>query len=71
MPKLTASEVIAGVEYWLRMLAWPLYAASTLSADFFAKIHFVNFAMKRAAANAELFRSGGDVAIRGGKRLGN
>ena len=27
--------------------------------------------MKRAAADAELFRSGGDVAVRGSKRLGN
>ena len=27
--------------------------------------------MKRAAADAELFGSGGDVAVRGGKRLGN
>ena len=27
--------------------------------------------MKRAAADAEFFRSGGDVAVRRGKRLGN
>ena len=38
---------------------------------FFRKIHFVNFAMKRAAADAEFFRSGGDVAVRRSKRLGN
>ena len=38
---------------------------------FFRKIHFVNFAMKRAAADAEFFGSGGDVAVRRSKRLGN
>ena len=27
--------------------------------------------MQRPAADAELFGSGGDVAVRGGKRLGN
>ena len=37
----------------------------------FPQIHFVDFAMKRAPADAEFFGSGGDVAICGGKRLGN
>jgi hypothetical protein len=37
----------------------------------FRSIHFVNFAMKRAAADAEFFGSGRDVAVRRGERLGN
>jgi hypothetical protein len=37
----------------------------------FCQIHFVNFSVERAAADAEFFGSGGDVAIRSGKRLGN
>ena len=48
-----------------------LYVISKPSADFFARFISFNFAMKRAAADAEFFGSGGDVAIRGGKRLGN
>ena len=37
----------------------------------FGQIHFIDFPMQRAAADAEFFGSGGYVAIRGGKRLGN
>src|SRR5437762_4772442 len=35
------------------------------------QIHLVDLAMQRAAADAELFGCGGDVAVRRGKRLGN
>ena len=38
---------------------------------FFRQIHFVNFAMKRAAADAEFFGSGSDIAIGGGEGLSN
>ena len=36
-----------------------------------SQIHFVYFSMKRAAADAEFLGSGGDVAVRRGKRLSN
>ena len=37
----------------------------------FRGIHFVDFSMERAAADAEFFGSGGDVAVCRCKRLGN
>ena len=37
----------------------------------FGQIHFVDFSMKRSAADAELFSRSGYVAVRCGKRLGN
>ena len=37
----------------------------------FGRIHFVDFPVKGAPANAELFRRSGDVAVRGCKRLGD
>jgi len=58
-----------------RELAVKRGAGQTLVTGFFRtlfrRIHFVNFSMQRAAADAEFFCGGGDVAIRGGKRLGN
>ena len=36
-----------------------------------SQIHFVDLSVKCAAADAEFLRSGGDVAIRGSKCLGN
>ena len=38
---------------------------------FFPEIHFVDFPMKRSAADAEFFGSGSDIAVGGGKRLGD
>ena len=37
----------------------------------FGQIHFVDLAMKRAAADAEFFRSGGNVAVGCCECLGN
>ena len=37
----------------------------------FRQIHFVDLSMKGAAADAEFFSGGGNVAVRGGKRLSN
>ena len=42
---------------------------SLITASGFGGVHFVDLSMQSAAADAELFRCGGDVAIRGRKRL--
>ena len=44
---------------------------SLITASGFGGVHFVNFSMQCAAADAELFGCGGHVAIRGAKRLGD
>jgi len=57
---------------WKRAVVTPRKTLSSIILDFrrrFGGVHFVNFSMQRAPADAELFGSGSDVAVRRCKRL--
>ena len=71
MPKPAAGDASAQWKLVTGKLAAAPLGCVHAFGRFFRKIHLVNFAMKRAAADAEFFGSGGDVAIRRSKRLGN
>jgi hypothetical protein len=53
---------------WWRKLVRLFACGLSLS---FCQIHFVDFSVQRAAADAEFFGGGGDIAVRRSERLGN